>query len=121
MDADPLPNCQRAIVEDSKLVEYALNPESERGQHKARVFERALGFTSDNWRDLKQAILDALPQCAAEPQSETPFGKKYTVLVPVTGPNGRTAQLHTVWQYDRRLDGTLRDVPRLVTLYLASL
>jgi hypothetical protein len=32
---NPLPNWERALIEDSKLVEYALNPQSERGQHKA--------------------------------------------------------------------------------------
>jgi hypothetical protein len=33
------------VIEDSKLVSYALNPQSERGQHKAQVFESALGLT----------------------------------------------------------------------------
>ena len=27
----PLPNYARAVIEDSKLVRYALNPENERG------------------------------------------------------------------------------------------
>ncbi len=52
--------------------------------------------------------------------ADTPFVKKYTVVVPVTGPNGRRADVLTVWQYDRLPDGALRDVPRLVTLYLPS-
>ena len=34
----PLPHCEHAIIEDSKLVRYALNPRSERGQHKARRY-----------------------------------------------------------------------------------
>ncbi len=33
---NPLPNKERAMIEDSKLVSYALNPQSERGRHKAR-------------------------------------------------------------------------------------
>ncbi len=68
MATNLLPNCERAIIEDSKLVDYALSPENERGRHKARVFERALGFTRTNWQDLKRAILDALPECDAAPQ-----------------------------------------------------
>jgi hypothetical protein len=43
-----LPNYASAVIEDSKLVSYALNPHSERGQHKARVFEHALGFNLSN-------------------------------------------------------------------------
>ena len=52
----PLPHGERAVIEDSKLVGYALNPHSERGQHKARVFAQALGFNLSNWELLKQAI-----------------------------------------------------------------
>src|SRR5438128_11302432 len=95
-----LPNCERAVIEDSKLVEYALNPHSERGRHKARVFESALGFNLSNWEPLKQAILDALPHREATLSSETAFGKKYEALLPITGPNGRTVTVMTVWQFD---------------------
>ena len=41
---NPLPNYEEAVIEDSKFMSYALNPQSDRGQHKARVFESALGF-----------------------------------------------------------------------------
>jgi hypothetical protein len=44
------------MIEDSKLVRYALNPHSERGQYKAQVFAQALGFNLSNWALLKQAI-----------------------------------------------------------------
>ena len=76
-----LPNYASAVIEDSKLVSYALNPRSERGQHKARVFEHALGFNLSNWEYLKRAILDALPARPARFLSDTAFGKKYEVVV----------------------------------------
>jgi hypothetical protein len=115
----PLPNCEHAIIEDSKLVCYALNPHSERGQHKARVFAQALGFNLSNWELLKQAIVEALPARQATVTSETVFGKKYEVIVPITGPNGRTVDVLTVWQFDRLPNsGQYADAPRLVTLYL---
>ena len=56
-----LPNHEHAVIEDSKLIHYALNPQNERGRHKARVFESTLGFNLSNWIQLKEAILDALP------------------------------------------------------------
>ena len=115
----PLPNCERAVIEDGKLVRYALNPHSERGQHKARVFAQALGFNMSNWEPLKQAILEALPARPATLTSETVFGKKYEVVVPITGPNGHTVDVLTVWQFDRLPDSVQYvDAPRLVTLYL---
>jgi hypothetical protein len=115
----PLPRGERAVIEESKLVGYALNPHSERGQHKARVFAQALGFNLSNWALLKQAILEALPTRPAHATSETAFGKKYEVVVPITGPNGRTVDVRTIWQFDRLPEsGQYADAPRLVTLYL---
>src|SRR5215813_2297316 len=70
---EPLPHYGAAVIEDSKLVSYALNPQSERGQHKARVFESALGFNLSNWQWLKQALIDALPSQPARLTSETIF------------------------------------------------
>ena len=115
----PLPHCEQAVIEDSKLVRYALNPDSERGQHKARVFTRTLGFNLSNWELLKQAILEALPTRPAHATSETAFGKKYEVVIPITGPNGRTGDVRTIWQFDYLPErGQYADAPRLVTLYL---
>ena len=114
----PLPNYERVMIEAGKLVDYALNPRSERGQHKARVFESALGFNLSNWEQLQQAIVDALPHYEAKLTSETEFGRKYEAMLPIKGPNGQTVDVITVWQFDRLPDGTLTDVPRLVTLYI---
>ena len=114
-----LPNYASAVMEDSKLVSYALNPRSEREQHKARVFEHALGFNLSNWEYLKRAILDALPARPARFLSDTAFGKKYEVVVSITGPNTRTVDVITIWQFDRLPDGMqYAEAPRLVTLYI---
>jgi len=112
------PNAEQAAIEESKLVEYALNPGSERGQHRARVLESALGFNLSNSGQLRQAILAALPHHEARCTGETPFGAKHEVVLPTTGPNGRTAHILTVWQFDRLADAALASMPRLVTLYI---
>ena len=113
-----LPNHERAIIEDSKLIHYALNPQHERGQHKARMFERTLGINLSNWTQLKKAILDALPYHEATSTSETVFGKKFKVVLSIAGLNGRTEDVMTVWQFDCLEDRTFSDVPRLVTVYV---
>ena len=120
MPMNLLPNYEFAVIETSKLVHYALNPNSERGRHKARVFQRALGFNRSNWEQLKQAIIEALPTHPATLTSETVFGRKYEVRLSIRGPNENRAEVTTVWQYDRLHDGDVyRDAPRLVTLYLS--
>ena len=116
---NPLPNYEGAVIEDSKLVSYALNPQSERGQHKARVFESALGFNLSNWQHLSRAMWDALPHQTATFMSETVFGRKYEVVMPITGPNARTVDVSTIWQFDRLPDAAqFAARPRLVTLYI---
>ena len=112
------PNHEHAIIEDSKLIHYALNPQNERGWHKARVFESTLGFNLSNWTQLKEAILDTLPYHEATSTGETAFGKKFELVLSVTGLNGRTANVMTVWQFDCLDDRTFSDVPRLVTVYV---
>ena len=71
-----LPNCERAFIEDGKLLDYALSPRSERGQHKARVFGSALGFNLSNWQELRQAVLSALPGQEAALTGENVFGRR---------------------------------------------
>jgi len=113
-----LPNYEPAVIEDSKLVDYALNPNNERGQHKAQVFARSLGFDLSNWERLKREILIGLPMHKAASISETDFGRKCEVVIDITGPNGRTVPVKTIWQYDRLADGAFADAPRLVTMYI---
>ena len=113
-----LPNHERAIIENSKLIHYALNPQNERGRHKARVFESTLGFNLSNWTRLKEGILDALPHHKATSTSETVFGKKFEVVLPITGMNGCTVDVMTVWQFDRLDNRMFSDAPRLVTVYV---
>jgi hypothetical protein len=79
--ASPLPRCEIATIEDSKLIAYALNPDNERGKHKARVFGSVLGYDQSNWEKLKLAILNALPHHEAMQISETVFGVKYQVVL----------------------------------------
>lgn len=105
-----LPNCAQAEIKREKLEGYALNPAHDIGKHKAQVFKNVLGFDQSDWELLKQEILQALPYYKAVSQPEGPWGKKYEVVVPITGPNGQTANVETAWIIR---PGT--DYPSLVT------
>ena len=39
-----LPNCEKAFVDDLKLIAYCLDPEHKVGKHKARVFQSVLNI-----------------------------------------------------------------------------
>ena len=71
-----LPNGERAKL-GAKLEEYSLNPRHRLGQHKARIFETALGINLANREILAAALLAARrtpmrPKAGATMVSEKP-------------------------------------------------
>jgi hypothetical protein len=55
-----MPGGDVAIVDLLKLTEYCLNPDHERGKHKARVFA-ALGFSAENAGELRRLFWQRPP------------------------------------------------------------
>ena len=51
-----LPNCERAVVGDAKVRDYLLSSSHPVGRFKAAFFG-ALGFSRDNWHDLRDCLL----------------------------------------------------------------
>lgn len=99
-----LPNHQRAMIPSAKLEKYVLDPNHvsrvrgrSSGKDKARVFQSALGFDQSNWESLQQSILEELPYHEAVLGEEDEYGKRYTVTLPITGPNLNTANVLTAW------------------------
>ena len=108
-----LPNYQNAVILREKLEGYSLNPDHPIGKHKAIVFKSALGFEQANWQLLERALLDELPYQDAGAAENGPWGDKYTLVFPITGPNGNTADVLSVWIIR---PGT--GFPSLVTTYV---
>jgi hypothetical protein len=50
-----LPNAQRAVVEQEKIVDYLLNPAHRYGANKARFFAQ-FGFRPEAWEVLPVAL-----------------------------------------------------------------
>lgn len=105
-----LPNYEQAEIPRSKLEGYALNPDHEKGKHKATLFKEVLGFEQHQWGALARSILEELPFHEARMRGEGEWGKKYVVILPITGLNGGTAEVQTAWMIR---SGT--DYPSLVT------
>ena len=99
-----LPNYENAVILREKLERYSLDPEhvsstvgKSSGMDKARVFRAVLGFLKEDWELLKNRILEELPYEEAIVREEDEYGKRYTVEVAITGPNGNTAVVLTAW------------------------
>ena len=108
-----LPRYSEAIIPDAKLTGYALNKDHKTGKHKAIVFERALGYTTDNKDDLISAVQMELAKVRARQQSDTQYGKPFRVTMMIKGANGRYAKVQTGWIIDHG-----ETVPRLITIYV---
>lgn len=93
-----LPGYENALIPPEKLTKYALNKEHTRGgRDKAIAFERALGYTVDNYQDLIEKIHEYLPQYPAVFKGSNQYGDKYEVVMDITGPNGKKAKVLTAW------------------------
>jgi hypothetical protein len=106
-----LPNATNAIIPEEKLSAYLLDIEHVRGGSKARLLI-SLGYTRDQWQQLADDIRQAHLTADVVEQRNSPWGQRYDIVAPLTGPNGDTVLFRSIWQIDL---GT--DMPRLITMY----
>jgi hypothetical protein len=89
-----LPFLEQALVPDSKLVNYRLNPLHPKGRSKAG-FLLQLGFASDRPDVLRQALLDVAVRAAMQ-ETACPYGLKYTGAGSLRAPHGTQLAVRTV-------------------------
>jgi hypothetical protein len=106
-----LPNGDKAVVEEAKLLDYFLSPTHPRGKHKARLFAAALDITAADAPLLKAALLIAARNAEATATKRNAFGQLYEIRFTCSGPT-RSAEVLSVWIV---LDND--PAPRLVTCY----
>lgn len=112
MNHTQLPNFENAIIDIRKLTEYALDAESPRGRHRARVFKSVLGLTIDDAGELKSAILACLPNSEAESGETDFYGERYTVDCRIVTGAG-AATVRTGWIIRQK-----ESFPRLTTCFV---
>ena len=107
-----VPNGDRADL-STKVEDYALNPFHRQGQHKARVFESALGITAANADTLRTALLNAAANSdAATYNGNNGYGDVYEVRFSLTTPKA-TATVLSAW-----IIRSGEDFPRLITCFI---
>ncbi len=70
-------NAEQAIIDGRKLADYALNPSHPVGGNKAKVFEKALGYTKDNADQLLAKIRQGVKDNPALAGKVDEFGRRY--------------------------------------------
>ena len=107
-----LPNGDRADL-GTKLEDYSLNPLHRHGQHKARVFESALGITLANKDVLARALLEAAKNSGEfVALGDNGFGETYVLRFRLATGKG-SATVLSAWIVRHN-----EDFPRLTTCFI---
>ena len=100
-----------AVIPQEKLTRYLLSHEHPIGRFKARFFA-SLGYTEAEWTRLADDLRSQHLSVDAEEASRTRFGRKFVITAPLTGPNGASASVCSVWIVREG-----ESEPRFVTAY----
>ena len=107
-----LPNGNRANL-GTKLEDYSLNPLHRHGQHKARVFESALGITLANKEVLSRGLLAAAKNSnEVAALGDNGFGETYVLRFRLTTEKDAATVL-SAWIVRHN-----EDFPRLTTCFI---
>ena len=91
-----VPNADQAVIDERKLREYLLNPDHIDGASKARFLAEA-GYSRANASDLERDLRAQHLTQEAAPGRPSPYGRKYEVSAGLTGPNGVSLRLRSIW------------------------
>jgi hypothetical protein len=105
-----LPNLDRAVVPEAKIVDYLLSARHSGGRAKARFLE-GYGFSAPQWRVLRDAVIAHAKANDITASRQTRFGTRYEIDGPLSAPDGRAPMVRVVWFVELQEAG-----PRLVTL-----
>jgi hypothetical protein len=107
-----LPNRERTIIDFRKLRDYCLNIEHPRGQHKARVFKRALGWTAADAGRLHQSLLRAVQTEDAIFLGADDYGQRYALDFQAQ-ESGEVVTIRSLWIVRHG-----KDFPRFASCYV---
>lgn len=106
-----IPNADRAVIDPLKLHGYLLSQSHPVGRFKAGFFV-ALGYSENEWQRLEADLRAQHLNRDAMTGEANPYGQKYEIRAPITGPAGRAAEVVSVWVVLAN-----EDFPRFVTAY----
>jgi hypothetical protein len=106
-----LPDGDKAIIDQRKIIDYSLSPDHDDGKHKARLFQDLFGLT----RAHATVLLDALKEAAVDGEAVSGrldrYGQRYVIDFEFVGPTGQ-AMIRSAW-----IIRPGETAPRLVTCY----
>ena len=101
----------KAVFLEEKLTQYALNPLKDR--HKAAAFRLALGYQLHDADELMRNVAAHINDFPAVEKPDNGYGKRFHILMELTGKNGKTAKVMTAWIRDKHTE-----IIRLTSIYV---
>ncbi len=97
------------IIAREKLTDYLLRP---REDHDKSGFLAVAGYTATDADRLEADLRLQLLPLDAVSIGQTVYGEKFIIRGPLTGPNGRTLKVLSVWMLEKATGFT-----KFITLY----
>ena len=106
-----IPNAERAVVDIRKLRDYCLNPQHDKGKHKARLFTSLLGMDSDDAEGLRNILLEIVKTQDAQLGETDAYGQRYTLDFTLNW-RSKQARIRSAWIIE-----TGSEIPKLTTAF----
>jgi hypothetical protein len=106
-----LPNFQRAVVTQEKVIDYLLSDTHRDGRHKA-IFLKRFGFRVEEWEGLVSALREHAVEHDITRVEVSPYGQRYVIEGSIRSPDGRNPFIRSIWFIEAG-----DDTPRFVTAY----
>jgi len=100
---------QNTIIYDEKLTKYLLTPRKR--NDKSKWLAQA-GYTLQNWQRLENDLRNLILSKHAVWVETTPYGEMYEIRTSMTGPNGRSLRVCTIWIVEKTTG-----IGKFITMY----
>ncbi|MGK7904982.1 MAG: DUF6883 domain-containing protein [Hormoscilla sp.] len=97
------------IIAEAKITQYLLKyiPKDDKSLFLARA-----GYYQENWQQLERDLREQILPLDATLIEQTRYGDKYRIRGTLTGPNGMSLQVITIWMIESELGQT-----KFITLF----
>lgn len=93
-----LPNAEKVTVDDRKFTEYLFGGVNKKGLDKGKAFESRLGYDINNYKELKQSILDAASKYPSTKKDTDNYGTRYEQKIILYGRKQTPANVVVGWK-----------------------
>lgn len=100
---------KNTVISREKLTSYLLlfKKRNDKSQWLAQA-----GYSAENWESLENDLRNQILSLDAEPSETTIYGQTYEIIGNLTGSNGKSISVHTVWMTE-----TATNITKFITLY----